>query len=276
MSTPWLRRLSHFAGWLADRKVPTPLRGFFYGSYCRLTGADAGEAQLPVKAYPSMGAFFVRRLKPGARTWESREDLLPAPCDGCVQDLHPIKDGTILQAKGSPYSVAELLGDEEAARELEGGWAWTIYLSPRDYHRVHTPEAGVLESVRWIDGTRYSVAPKVLAKRPRVFAQNERAVLTIASSRARYQLVMVGALNVGRIRVIGVESGASPGARGGTGEPAGTLPRFERGDELARFEMGSTVVLLFPKGSAVPLPDLAPEHGVRLGSAIGLFGGAGA
>lgn len=268
-STPIKRGLSLAVGWLADRRVPAPLRRFVYSGYCRLTGADPGEARLALVAYPSLGAFFVRHLKTDARQWNMDPSALPAPCDGRIQDVRRIEADTILQAKGRPYSVAELLGDPSAAQALEGGWAWTIYLSPSDYHRVHTPTAGSLEGVRWLGSARHSVAPKVLARRPRVFVENERAVLSMESGETRYQLVMVGALNVGRIRVVGVEPLGNPATGSGTGRDVNQKPAFARGDELARFEMGSTVVLLFPPNSAKPLLNLKPEDVVRMGSSIG-------
>jgi phosphatidylserine decarboxylase len=180
-----------------------------------------------------------------------------------VQAVDPVTEGSVLQAKGRPYTLAELCGGADAARDHDGGHAWTIYLSPRDYHRVHAPEDGELFEVRWIPGARWSVAPKVLARRPKVLSINERAVLRFRSARGPWTLVMVGALNVGRIRVVGV----APQATG----PATGARRFERGEELARFEMGSTVVLLFPPGTAEPLAGLAPGAHVRLGQPIGRF-----
>jgi phosphatidylserine decarboxylase len=250
-----LRRASSAAvGWLADRGVPRPLRSFVYGSYCRFTGADAGEAELPPEGYPSLGAFFVRRLKPGARPIDAAQGALVSPCDGTLQALGRIEAGTLLQAKGQSYTAAELLG--EGANDMEGAWSATLYLSPRYYHRVHAPLACLLEGVRWLAGERRSVGPAVLARVPRVLVTNERAVLRLRSAARPLWLVMVGALNVGRIRVVGVERGASP---------ARPLA-FERGAELARFEMGSTVVLIVPQARA--LPAIAQGDSVRLGQSL--------
>ena len=261
--TPLRRRLSLVVGWLADRRVPKPLRAPLYRTYGRITGADVAEAQLPPHGYGSLGAFFVRRLRDGARPLDPDPSALLSPCDGRLQDLSEIRAGTILQAKGKPYAVEELLDGAPDAAGLEGGWAWTIYLSPRDYHRVHTPLAARLTEVRWVPGGRYSVAPGVLARRARVLSTNERAVLRLETDFGPCFLVMVGALNVGRIRVVGVEPGAAA--------PVAGPKNLARGDELARFEMGSTVVLLLPPGTAAPLPALAPGAPVRCGEAIGRF-----
>jgi phosphatidylserine decarboxylase len=260
MATPLARTSSRLCGWLADRKLPTLLRAPVYRAYARATGADLSELRLALADHPSLGAFFVRRLKDGARTFPKDPDVLPSPVDGRVQMFCRIEQGSVLQAKGRPYSVAELLGDERAARELEGGHAWTLYLSPRDYHRIHAPVDGELASLAWLPGELHSVAPNVLARKPKVLSVNERAVLRLDTARGPFVLVAVGALNVGRIRVVGVDVHA-PAPR-----PA---LAFARGAELARFEMGSTVVLLSPRGGFAPQPGLSLGAGLKMGDVIG-------
>jgi phosphatidylserine decarboxylase len=250
-----LRRASSaLVGWLADRKVPRCMRRVVYGSYCRFTGADPREAELPFDGYASLGAFFVRRLKSGARVLDPDPRALLSPCDGTLQAVGRIERGALLQAKDHSYGVGELLG--ASALELEGAWTATLYLGPRDYHRVHAPLAARLEEVRWIRGERRSVAPGVLASVPRVLASNERAALVLTAGALRFHLVMVGALNVGRIRIVGIEPGAAPS------RPL----EFARGAELARFELGSTVVLVVP--GAQPVTDLAAGASVRLGQRL--------
>lgn len=252
-----LRRASSaLVGWLADRTVPRILRRPVYGAYCRYSGADPSEAELEPQGYASLGAFFVRRLKPGARPLDPDPRALVSPCDGTLQAVGRIERGALLQAKGQSYTVDELLG---AHAELEGAWTATIYLSPRDYHRVHAPFETRLAEVRWIPGERRSVAPDVLARVPRVLATNERAVLALEGLRERGFLVMVGALNVGRIRVVGLAPGATP--------PAPIA--FARGAELARFEMGSTVVLVVPGARAVP--ELTAGTSLRLGQRLAIL-----
>jgi phosphatidylserine decarboxylase len=258
VTTPARRALSACAGWLADRRIPTPLRRAVFGAYCAATGADAGEAQLAPAGYASLNAFFLRRLKEGARVFDPDPAVLPSPCDGRLQAAGMVTAERILQAKGVDYSVRELLSGADGGADLEGALAFTLYLSPRDYHRVHAPLAGLLEEVRWVPGARFSVAPRVAARLGGLFALNERAVLRFADERGPFFLVMVGALNVGRIRVVGVAPGASP-----------SPPRpVRRGEEIARFEMGSTVVLVMPRAHGLAAEPLEPGAPVRLGQAL--------
>jgi phosphatidylserine decarboxylase len=240
-------------GWIADRRVPGPLRAPIYRSYARFTGADLSEAAIPLASHRTFTEFFVRRLKAGARPIDPGADAIVSPCDGRLVAAGAIDRGSLLQAKGRTYPLAELLGSEADAEACEGGLAWTIYLSPRDYHRVHAPESCALASIRRIPGARFSVAPSVLDARL-VLPVNERAVFRLETARGVLWMVMVGATNVGRIRIIGEEDG---------------LPRrFLRGEEIARFEMGSTVVLVAACGVADGLPSVAHGRILRLGERI--------
>ncbi|HVS08439.1 MAG TPA: archaetidylserine decarboxylase [Planctomycetota bacterium] len=261
MPTPLRRASSRLFGWMSDLRLPRALRAPVYRAYGRHFGVDLSELRLPLEEHPSFGAFFVRRLREGARPFPPDPSVLPSPADGYLQSLDSIRDGSVLQAKGRPYAVRELLAGAGEDLELEGGHAWTIYLSPRDYHRVHSPEDSALAEVRWVRGARYSVDPRVLARRPRVLSINERAVLRLEGANGTLLLVMVGALNVGRIRVVGVEPW-----RSGSPNPPRAL---RRGEELARFEMGSTVVLIAPRGRAVPVEGLEPGSHLRMGQVIG-------
>jgi phosphatidylserine decarboxylase len=260
-ATPFKRALSLAVGWLADRRIPRPLREPLFRTYARAYDVNLGEVRLELAEHPSFAAFFVRRLRDGARRWSAEPGVLPSPCDGAVQAFDRIADGAILQAKGRSYEVRELLGGVGADVDLEGGASWTVYLSPRDYHRVHCPLDAQLVEARWLPGTRHSVAPKVLLARPKVFSINERVVMRLEGASGPLFLVMVGALNVGRIRVVGVEEAQSGPLR----EPR----RLARGDELARFELGSTVVLVAPPGASSSWRTLVQlGQPVRMGEPI--------
>ncbi len=260
MATPLRRALSRAVGWAADRKIPTFLRAPVYRTYAKLTGADLSEVLLPLALHPSLGAFFVRRLKDGARPIPTDRSVLFSPVDGTIQTACPIERGQILEAKGRSYSLSDFLCGMFPELPLDGGYAWTIYLSPRDYHRIHAPAECALTRVEWFPGACYSVAPAVLARRT-VLPINERAVLELATSRGPLWLVLVGALNVGRIRVVGVDR-----EKQGAIEP----PKpFASGAELARFEMGSTIVLIAPPGRIEPRRDLVQGSKLKLGEPIG-------
>ncbi len=242
MATPLRNALSHFTGWASDRRVPGPLRGPLYSLYGAFTGANLSESRGPLNIYPSLGAFFCRRLVEGARPIEADPLFVASPVDGTFQSICAIEDDTVLQAKGRAYSVRELLAGVGADTELTGGQAWTVYLSPRDYHRIHAPETSTVSAARWVSGCRYSVAPAVLV------------------------LVLVGALNVGRIRVLGIEPAA---------EARISMPlAFERGAELARFEMGSTIVLLSPPGGLMPIEETRLAEAVAMGNRLARWGPA--
>lgn len=260
MRTPLRMALSKLVGWTADRKLPNALRAPVYKTYARLTGASIEESRGPLEIYPSMGAFFVRHLVEGARPVESDADKLPSPVDGTFQSVTPVTNGTVLQAKGKPYTVRELLGDVGQDVDLDGGHQWTIYLSPRDYHRIHAPEKCELTEARWIPGARWSVQPWVL-NWLKVLPVNERFPLRLETDRGPLFLVLVGALNVGRMRVLGLD----PRHAGPVHPP---LP-FGRGAELARFEMGSTIVLISPKGVWKPTANCVQGQTIRLGETIG-------
>lgn len=262
MATPLRRALSRAVGWAADLKLPTALRAPIFRTYARCTGADLSEMLLPLELHPSLGAFFVRRLKDGARPIPADRSLLLSPVDGTVQTACKIERGQILQAKGRAYALAELLRGVSDGVELEGGYAWTIYLSPRDYHRIHAPDECALSRIEWFPGARYSVAPAVLERRA-VLSINERAVLRLETAHGPLLLVLVGALNVGRIRVVGVEH-----THHGRIDP----PKpFARAGELARFEMGSTIVLIVPPGKVAPRPELVQGTAVKLGEPLGTW-----
>lgn len=252
------RALSAFVGWVADRKIPGPLRGPVYRGFARASGVRLEEARGPLSIYPSLSAFFVRQLVDGARPVDQAPERLVSPVDGTVQAIAPVDDGRVVQAKGQDYGLRALLAGVGEDLDLEGALAWTLYLGPRDYHRIHAPEAGHLVEARWVPGSRFSVAPAVLARRT-VLSINERCVLRLETGRGPVLMVLVGALNVGRIRVIGIQPG----------EDTRLARQVARGEELARFELGSTVVLITPPGAALPSADVFEGQPVRQGANLG-------
>jgi len=251
------RRLSLLIGWAADRRVPSMLRGPLYRGYAAFTGADMGEMRGRPEDYPSLGAFFVRRLKDGARTVSEDPTRLPSPVDSMVQASSPVTNGMVVEAKERRYPIRTLLAGVGEDVDLDGGHQYTLYLGPKDYHRIHCPLDARLTEVVHVPGDRHSVQPSVLERR-RVLPVNERVVCRLESDQGTFFMVLVGAVVVGRIRVVGVD----PLHRGPIQPPR----PFRRGEEFGRFEMGSTVVLVTPPGFHSPTADLGAT--VRMGEPI--------
>jgi phosphatidylserine decarboxylase len=263
--------LSRATGRLADLPVPRILRGPVIGGFARMVGVDQGEAESDPRDYPSVGAYFVRRLRPGVRSWPRDPQVVASPVDGVVGAVGRIKEGTVVQAKGMPYRVHELLGVSEGAEgadAFEGGRFVTLYLSPRHYHRIHAPVSGEIAVARALPGQLLPVNEPAIQGVPRLFPRNERLVVEAATPIGPLALVAVGAFNVGRISVAFDPEWNGPRGRGVTNRPGkpgaeerryGPPLELRRGEELAAFHLGSTVVLLLGPDGAGGVPVLAPS-----------------
>ena len=231
---------------------------------------DMSEAAEPdPRAYPSFNAFFTRALRPGARVPDPDPRALLMPADGHISQCGPIKSGRIFQAKGQSFTVEELLGDAESARPYAEGLFATIYLSPRDYHRVHMPfDARLIETVH-VPGRLFSVGTDAVASVPRLFARNERLVCHFETAFGPMVQVMVGALLVSGVETVwgGVEIPPYGHriTRKDWRQQDITLARFA---EMARFNYGSTVITLLPPGVAELAPQLQAQSPVRLGQRL--------
>ena len=268
------RFLSSLARRLAYSETPA-IRRWLIATVVRKFGVDLSEAaESDAGAYSSFNAFFTRALKPGARTPESDPAALLIPADGHISQCGEIAplgngDGRIFQAKGRSFTVAELLGDESAARVFADGVFATIYLSPRDYHRVHMPWTGHLRETVHVPGRLFSVGADAVASVPRLFARNERLVCHFDTDFGPMCVVMVGALLVSGVETVwnGVEIPAY-GDRITRKDYRGRGIVLERFAEMARFNYGSTVIVLLPKNAAALSTALEPERPVRLGQRL--------
>jgi phosphatidylserine decarboxylase len=230
--------------------------------------AEAAESDL--SQYPSFNAFFTRALKTGARSPDINPSSLLIPADGKMSQSGRIEAGRIFQAKGQSFTAAELLGDEAAALPFADGWFANIYLSPRDYHRVHMPWSGTLTETLHVPGRLFSVAPWAVREVPRLFARNERLVCHFETDFGPMCMVMVGALLVSGVET--VWNGVN--IPGYASQPRrldfrGQHIRIERFAEMARFNYGSTVIMLFPRDS-IALDQIESEAATRLGQRMGL------
>ena len=261
-------------GRIADTPLPRRIRRAVLGAFARATGINTAEAELPLEEYPSINRFFVRRLRPGVRTWPEGASVAGSPVDGIVGQSGAIRAGTLLQAKGRSYTARDLLADEEEARRYDDGAFLTLYLSPRHYHRIHAPCSGVIRRARHVPGALFPVNAPAVTHVDRLFPRNERLLCTIDGALGRVVVVAVGAYNVGRISAAfdPVWNGGEHGWVTNRGTHAIEERRYEPGVEVARggeimaFHLGSTVVLLFESG--VQLEQLTAGDAIRLGSAI--------
>jgi phosphatidylserine decarboxylase len=264
------RFVSRVVYW-ATRWTWRPWKNFLIATIVRNYRVDMSEAiESDPLAYPCFNAFFTRALKPGARAAPADPNAIACPADGRISQIGRIQDGHIVQAKGRDYSVSELLGSEKTAASYRDGSFATVYLSPRDYHRVHAPLSGTLRETLHIPGRIFSVAPATVEDVPRLFARNERLVCHFDGEHGPFAVVLVGAMLVSGIETVwsGVE--VPPYARDIQRKCWIERPiRLQRFDELGRFNMGSTVILLLPPGGADLRAELVPEAAVKVGQSIG-------
>ena len=259
---------SAFVGSVAQRTLPAPLRALAYRAFARAVGANLEETELPLGEYPSLGEFFARKLKGGARTVDAAADAIISPCDGVIAARGEAADGALVQAKGRNYSLAELVADDGLARALTGGAYVTIYLSPKDYHRVHSPVDAELVSYDYLPGTLWPVNRWATNRREGLLARNERVVIRMnAGPLGDVCVVMVGAAGVGNIRLAQAPDSASFRKLRERRRIEHVGLRVKKGDELGAFLLGSTVVMLFQPGVAALQGDVAQP--VRFGERIG-------
>lgn len=281
---PWratlglLKRLPQAAfsrtlGRMADVPLPLAARRHVLGAFARTVGIDVEEAELPLAGYGSLNAFFVRRLRPDARTWPHDDSVIASPVDGVVGRHGIIRDGQLIQAKGRRYTAAALLESESDASVFEGGSFLTIYLSPRHYHRIHAPCSGLITRARYVPGALLPVNEPAVLHVPDLFPRNERVICCIEGALGRTAVVAVGAFNVGRISTAFDPDWAGAGGSVANQRSSSTQMRHydpprevRQGDEIMAFHLGSTIVALFERGPRLVAPDPGTE--VRLGDIL--------
>lgn len=251
--TPWIKN--------------TLLRSFLSGYKIDMSEAQQADPF----AYPSFNEFFTRALKANARPIAADPNLIVSPVDGTISQCGHMHETLIFQAKGHDYSLQELLGgDMEAVEAYRGGSFACIYLAPYNYHRIHMPADATVRANLYVPGDLFSVNAATARAVPRVFARNERLICDFDTALGRMALISVGALFVGSIETVhcGEVNPPPRGRKRAVPFEQGIGRRFQKGDELGRFNMGSTVVLLFQAGRMRWDARLAPESTVRLGQPI--------
>ena len=259
--------LSRGLGRVASSGATRALLDRAIAAYVRAYDVDMNDAVVPPGGFRSFDEFFTRPLRPGARPLAGDERTLVSPADGKVESAGPIRAGATYRVKDHDYSVHELLGEDGA--RFEGGRFAIVYLSPRDYHRVHAAATGPVTSARHVGGTLLPVNAFGVRAYPNLFARNERVVVFQDTDAGEVATIMVGAVGVGRISLsfdptIMTNVGRAPTT---VRYDAGRGPRLARGDELGKFHLGSTAIVLTTPEVGAEL-DVASGQTVRMGAAL--------
>ena len=262
--------LSRLAGRVVTLRLPHTLQRRQIQGFGRAVGVDFSELRDPLESFASLQEFFTRALRDGVRPIDPAPDSVVAPCDGAWGASGAVDDGTLLQVKGRPYSLAGLLGDADAARAFAAGVYATFYLAPRDYHRFHMPCAARVCRVTYIPGALWPVNRMGVEGIDALFAQNERlcAFLAVAGEAIDLCLVAVGATLVGKVRVTFDDLTTNVAGGRQVTRTYAECPRFAKGEEWGRFEFGSTIVMIAGPGR-MELYAQPPGTRVRLGERIG-------
>ncbi|BFM05297.1 archaetidylserine decarboxylase [Halioxenophilus aromaticivorans] len=265
--------LSRAAGWLAETQIDT-IKNPLINAFIKQYQVDMSEAERSnAEDFSCFNDFFTRALNANARPLDENPQALLCPADGAISEMGPIKAGQIFQAKHHRYSALELLGGDPAlAKPFTDGLFATVYLSPRDYHRVHMPVAGTLQQMIHVPGDLFSVNQATAENVPRLFARNERVVCLFETEFGPMAMVLVGAMIVASIETVWAglvtpEKGQIKRWNYAAAQPLA----FARGEEMGRFKLGSTVVMLLPPGAAEFEPSLSAGSPVRMGQSVGLL-----
>jgi len=265
--------LSRLVGMLARCRIGF-VRTALIRAFLRRYPVDLAEAARPdPEDYASFNDFFTRQLRPGARRFDAEPRAALSPVDGIVSQAGAIAGDTLLQAKGMDYSAAALLGGDAAlAAEFAGGAFATLYLAPHDYHRVHMPLAGTLRIARFVPGDLFSVNAATAAGVPELFTRNERIACVFDTTAGPMAVVLIGALFVGSMSLAWAGEIRPPSRQRPRDLPVqDPFIALDRGAELGWFNMGSTVVVMFPAGGPALVGELAPGRAVRLGERLALL-----
>jgi len=262
----------------ATRLRFAPLKNLIIRGFVRAFRPDMTDAvETDPLRYPTFNAFFTRALRPGSRPIDPSPRILASPVDGTVSQLGRITDGTLLQAKGIRYSLdALVVGQRDWSLRFRDGWFATLYLAPYNYHRIHMPRAGTLVDAWYVPGRLFSVNQTTAAAVPGLFARNERILCGFLDPDSLpFALILVGALNVGSMSTVW-HGEVTPGHRRRVSQLPLATDRapleLAAGMEMGLFNMGSTVILLFPPCPLAWSPALVPGRTLRVGEPLGTLG----
>ncbi len=265
LSEPGFSRL---VGKLAQaERVPKPLLRSVIRRYIDFYGVNVGEIADPLDSFESFDDFFTRALKPGTHTIDADPNVACSPVDGRVLNFGRVSGGRIDQVKGRSYGLDELLDSAERAKRFEAGHYVTVYLSPKDYHRIHCPVAGKVTGYRYIPGRLYPVNDMGVSNVDKLFAVNERLISYVESALGGVAVVKVGATNVGMISLSYHGVRTNVGRKTAYDEVLKKAVPIEKGGELGRFHLGSTVVVVTEREDLVPVVTETETY-VRMGEPL--------
>jgi phosphatidylserine decarboxylase len=242
------RTVSHLIGVLARLEFPQPLIQLIIQLFQRAYRINIDEAEKPMTEYKSLNEFFTRKLKPGLRPIQ--EGYAVHPADSQIAQLGIIEQGSLLQAKGITYEIAEFIGNSEKSARYEKGSYLVYYLCPTDYHRVHSPVEGLIKEIKRLGADLWPVHEESVKEIPQLFIRNERVVVSLQTQLGPVEVVLVGATNVGSIDIY---------------KSVGDVVR--KGEELGVFQFGSTVVMIYPKEVKVAVDKIKKES-VKVGQSL--------
>jgi phosphatidylserine decarboxylase len=263
--------LSRFAGWIAETKI-TWIKHRIICWFIERYNVDMSIAANPEPtSYQHFNDFFTRPLAPGQRPIAAELNVIVSPADGCISQIGKIENGHIFQAKGQEYSLLELLGgDVDIAKQFNDGTFATVYLSPKDYHRVHMPLTGTLKTMIHVPGDLFSVNETTAENVPRLFARNERVIALFDTEHGPMTVILVGAMIVASIETVwaGLVTPIKKQVHTVHYQNNESL-LLEKGEEMGRFKLGSTAIVLFGKDTATWNTPLVANSPVMMGGTIG-------
>ena len=262
------KEISRLLGRLASLRVPTPVLDAAIAAYVRAYDVDMDEVEVPQGGFRTFDEFFTRQLKPGARQVDPDHRALVSPADGRIEGFGQLTEDAELVVKGTRYTAADLLGDAREAVRYEGGHYFVVYLSPKDYHRVHAPTSGSIQNARYVPGTLFPVNRIGSEYIPQLLARNERiSVLQRSGVHGPVTTILVGAIGVGRVGLAFDDLQTNSGYAIGTRSYADAPVPMDRGDELGVFHLGSTVVVITPPECTLDT-ELEVGASIRMGQAM--------
>ncbi len=260
--------LSRVMGTIADKRLPKIILRAWIWLYCKTFDVNMSESKKRIPEFSTFNEFFARELKSGARKIDSSKNAIISPVDGKITEFGKIENNILLQAKGKKYSLENLLEDTDAAKKFMGGSFMTIYLSPNNYHRIHSPISGKISGYSYIPGHLFPVGRLSLGAIDDLFAKNERLATYLEYQKYAAAVVKIGACIVGKICISYDAAKFNSSIKAKTQKKYPKKIPVKKGDEIGMFEIGSTIILLFEKNAA-EFGGVASGMKIKMGEKIG-------